>query len=1006
MHCALSLTLIFGCVFMKITLYPKYFLRSLSAKGKEDFFSAGYRFLYPECSRQGMTPWQHYVMDGKRKGYGDGNHPPADVFFAEGYEAEYPDVTGSGMDPWRHYAEKGQAEGRDNGLHPDDSLFFADGYLAMYPDVAEAGIDPWHHYVMSGRKEGRDNGFNPDWTQFFAEGYLAMYPDVAEAGIDPWHHYVLSGRKEGRSSGLHPGVHAFSAVDYLAMYPDVAESGQEPWHHYVLCGKEEGRYPTAIAMKRGKSRFMPYSCALLTPDIGAEFSDSLGRFDLHTLVEILKLKSGKKGGSGAARGADSYRSQKLFRLFGNDDAKKIVYFCSDESLAEKQCRDEVVQQFIDRQYVVLAISWDSSSSGFILHCHYGQNSGRFDSADLSLLLRLGLTNTAKIFLGSLDLCPGNADELDSAADLIISLKKQTKAMLVYSGQVFPGNSGSGQDSQTASDSGNERNRTVYAKLLNSCDGYMFVSGEAFSNAAKICSLDPEKIIQDCLPAAKAPVGQWAYSRDRAFARFTVLVCGTAEGERGYEYVKDLAGRLAETHPDVRIVVLGESQESEAPENVNVTGAYDSSRMPELMRIFEPNCAVVPFVSAETLSAVQEMTAFGVPVVTFDTGSSILSAYRQKVQVPNISADGLHKAVSELYDLSYPYKLKKHARRYSVSSEELRFINQHEGRTGRKGVRTTLSICINVADENEDYESILDYLNSLPAAADAPASPKRGRRLLESDDISICFLVNEKFIDEFRQSEKIRLFRDGRYKIIPTNGCGAFKLLREPESYGKVIYIGAFSKFVSSIEKYYILTSLFGKSGEQIGEISSLLNRQDVLLYLDNFYKTTSRNVAAKRHQNEAYLQARRAYLTHGSFEQYLDHSDSGICAFRNAFAFNISLLKKVSGLILDKRFFVSCPDQVVFDLALNDLTVRAAYKYIELIPGSVAERHLSSQRELFHEMALANFNLDFYLEKYSEMKDRNVRDPFAHFRDHGFDENRLYADFISDEWLESHYDSA
>ena len=105
-----------------------------------------------------MSPWQHYVIDGRRKGFGDGNCPPDTVFFREGYEFEYPDVKTEGVDPWRHYAERGILEKRDNGLHPDEKMFFAEGYLAMYPDVAEAGADPWHHYVLKGKAEGRENG--------------------------------------------------------------------------------------------------------------------------------------------------------------------------------------------------------------------------------------------------------------------------------------------------------------------------------------------------------------------------------------------------------------------------------------------------------------------------------------------------------------------------------------------------------------------------------------------------------------------------------------------------------------------------------------------------------------------------------------------------------------------------------------------------------------------------------------------------------------------------------
>ena len=226
---------------MKLALYPKYLIRRLFARGKKRFFRAGYRFLYPEYSRHGMSPWQHYVIDGRRKGFCDGNFPPETVFFREGYELEYPDVKAAGIDPWHHYVQNGFSEKRDNGLNPPEDLFFAAGYLAMYPDVAESGEDPWHHYVLKGKAEGRDNGLHPDGKTFFAEGYLAMYPEVAEAHEDPWRHYALKGKAEGRGNGIHPDEKSFFAEGYLAMYPDVAETGEDPWRHYALKGRAAGR---------------------------------------------------------------------------------------------------------------------------------------------------------------------------------------------------------------------------------------------------------------------------------------------------------------------------------------------------------------------------------------------------------------------------------------------------------------------------------------------------------------------------------------------------------------------------------------------------------------------------------------------------------------------------------------------------------------------------------------------------------------------------------------------
>lgn len=217
---------------MEFGLYPKYLLRRLFVHGMRSFFEAGYKILYPECCRRGMSPWQHYVIDGRRKGFGDGTCPPDSVFFPEGYEFEYPDVKAAGIDPWRHYAEKGKSEGRDNGLHPSERAFFAEGYLLMYPDVEKSGADPWHHYVLSGKKEGRDNGHHPKEGQFFAEGYKRNYPSWQKEpyGSDPWMNYVKVGKQAKRNNGLLPAVPFFNG-GYIERHPGCTAA--EAWKDYV-----------------------------------------------------------------------------------------------------------------------------------------------------------------------------------------------------------------------------------------------------------------------------------------------------------------------------------------------------------------------------------------------------------------------------------------------------------------------------------------------------------------------------------------------------------------------------------------------------------------------------------------------------------------------------------------------------------------------------------------------------------------------------------------------------
>lgn len=1059
---------------MKITLYPKYLVRSLSAKGRKNFFSAGYKLLYPECSRHGLSPWQHYLLEGRRKGYDNGNHPSDTVFFPEGYELEYPDVKAAGEDPWRHYVEYGIKEGRDNGLHPEESHFFAQGYLEMYPDVARAGAEPWRHYVLRGEKAGRDNGLHPSEKQFFAEGYLEMYPDVAESGLDPWHHYVMIGKQEGRDNGLHPGESIFDAGGYVKMYPDVARAGVDPWHHYVMNGKKERRqngydpafspyfynsyyhdvgnsksepwkhctksmanwkrYPNKPVMKEKESQVIPYPCkglAQVNPGCGLSQAVSVkmpeysGKFDFHTLTEIQQLKDSRST-SGQCNHGGINISTALAQFASGDDLKKVIYFSHHLGGGATMYKDQKIKEYTDQGCMVLTVIYEPAHSDFLIYVNTKESYYYFDHADLRLLIKLGLRNVECIYINSLHGYPKDTEYSYSVVDLIIDLKNSTKARLVFLGHdydfVCPRTNclnnntefcGLNQSHFDCSICASQRTvlnitqyRSMYARLLKECDEYRFFSDDTIQNFLKVYSLDKKKIkmVPHNLLNGGLSSAHWTYNTKALFAKFTILVLGVIVRHKGSEFVKNLAAVLNKTHPDIRIVILGDYLEEGRTPNITVTGSYDSRRLPELMRMFEPNCALLPSVWPETFSyTVHELMQFGLPIISFDLGAQAeaLKSYKRGIIVPEMSVESLHDAVSRLYDESYPYKLSNRLEQYSMTGAELRCINKKTGRVSHEAAGSKINVCINVANEKDDYSSIVNYLLDLEAV-DASAQ-KRGR---ESGlrDFRLFFLVNEKLIADFSQSASVQRLAESNYELIPTNGCGAFKLLHDHAVEGNVIYIEAFDRTVSRLEKYYILSSLFGKTGFLAGEIAGLVSDGRAFVYLDNFYTHSVKILDSRLQQNEKYLHARRTYLTHGSYKLYLDHSGSGIRSYRNVFAFNTKVLSDVSRLILDQGFFVDCPDSVIFDLALNDLTIRQSYEYIKLVPEKVGREHLSSQRELFRQLALANFNPDFYREKYSDLA--KVQDLNAHFSQHGFEENRLYADFISDEWLEEHCGNA
>lgn len=71
-------------------------------------------------------------------------------FDSEYYLEQYPDVTKSGLSPLQHYLQIGCKEFRF-----PNPLFDPKYYLDKYSDVQESGIDPFHHYSEIGFQEGR-----------------------------------------------------------------------------------------------------------------------------------------------------------------------------------------------------------------------------------------------------------------------------------------------------------------------------------------------------------------------------------------------------------------------------------------------------------------------------------------------------------------------------------------------------------------------------------------------------------------------------------------------------------------------------------------------------------------------------------------------------------------------------------------------------------------------------------------------------------------------------------
>src|ERR1019366_2545585 len=170
------------------------------------------------------------------------------------YISNYPEITKSGLDPIEHYCTKGWREGLNP--HPDfDTLY----YRGSNPDVERGGHNPFVHFLLHGREEGRapktdderERELAIDYLviapEFDVDFYLSHYPDVKHAGIDPIKHFNMSGWRESRNPRSD-----FNTSYYYITNKNIIPGNVNPFRHYIETGRQEGR---AACAPEGHLRF-------------------------------------------------------------------------------------------------------------------------------------------------------------------------------------------------------------------------------------------------------------------------------------------------------------------------------------------------------------------------------------------------------------------------------------------------------------------------------------------------------------------------------------------------------------------------------------------------------------------------------------------------------------------------------------------------------------------------------------------------------------------------------
>jgi glycosyltransferase involved in cell wall biosynthesis len=244
-------------------------IRALEGTGL--FQPEWYLRTYPEAARSGMSPIEHFVRVGEKKGYN-----PNPYFDQKWYLKQVKAARRFPGPAAVHYATKGWKNGRRPSPRFSLSL-----YLKHNPEVAGAGEEPLSDFLNGGYRKGRIA--IPAWLEsdehekltdemniiaksglFMRDWYKSTHTDLWHDSIDPLLHFVRRGARENRQPNP-----VFDTVWYKNAYKDDIEDAN-PLAFYASKGAEMGHWPARD--------FSPALYLEENDDIDPEKVDPLGHY--------------------------------------------------------------------------------------------------------------------------------------------------------------------------------------------------------------------------------------------------------------------------------------------------------------------------------------------------------------------------------------------------------------------------------------------------------------------------------------------------------------------------------------------------------------------------------------------------------------------------------------------------------------------------------------------------------------------------------------------------------
>lgn len=218
---------------------------------------------------QNIKIFLKYLLSAKGRAYLKAQR--LGLFDASFYHMMYPEISKTGLCPIEHYRRKGWKEKKNPSPHFNTAY-----YMKTYPEVQQKKMNPLVHYVTYGRKNGllplpdkdlcnapQDNATSsPAFMSSVDEAayikaistgvfdhnyYAATNPDVAKASLSPIHHFSQYGWRELRNPSK-----KFDICWYTQKYLK-SDYSKNALLHYILEGQDQGHLtspPVPVVFKK------------------------------------------------------------------------------------------------------------------------------------------------------------------------------------------------------------------------------------------------------------------------------------------------------------------------------------------------------------------------------------------------------------------------------------------------------------------------------------------------------------------------------------------------------------------------------------------------------------------------------------------------------------------------------------------------------------------------------------------------------------------------------------